>query len=388
MADSTKYQLHRRHLAECPHLAKGWNYTACECPIWFDGKIDGKRVRKSLDTTDMDRAMRRADRMAKGIEQDFCEGASGRTLQNAITQYLDDAAGRNLKPRSIESIRGTLTQLSAFCGPLRLNQLSSDLLLRFRDRRESKPRTKCKEVEHLRAFCALCLEREWIEKNWAKAVKTPLIADVATLPYTRHEIDKMLRACDTLGGKYASNEVRERGRAVLLTLLFTGLRISDVATLERGALEPSGHLVLRTTKTNVPIKVLLNLDAVRALEALPAPGGNPKYFFWSGVGDVKNTCSVSLWRTVSRIGELAGVHAYPHRFRDTFAVELLSAGADIRTVQKLLGHESVKTTEKHYAHFVREHQEILDRAVAALNFTPRPARPLPVSRIGNHRRNA
>ena len=58
----------------------------------------------------------------------------------------------------------------------------------------------------------------------------------------------------------------------------------------------------------------------------------------------------------------------PHRFRDTFAVELLLCGEDIRTVQLLLGHTSLRTTERHYSPFVSAFQQRLDRATAKLKF--------------------
>jgi site-specific recombinase XerD len=54
---------------------------------------------------------------------------------------------------------------------------------------------------------------------------------------------------------------------------------------------------------------------------------------------------------------------HPHRFRDTFAVELLKAGVDIRAVQKALGHKSLTTTEKYYAPWNKSQQAIMDKAI-------------------------
>ena len=76
---------------------------------------------------------------------------------------------------------------------------------------------------------------------------------------------------------------------------------------------------------------------------------------------------------MQRLGAIAKVKAQPHRFRDTFAVELLTNGVDIRSVQLLLGHKSVRTTEKHYADFVAAHQALLDSAVSTMNFQAKTA---------------
>jgi integrase/recombinase XerD len=139
-------------------------------------------------------------------------------------------------------------------------------------------------------------------------------------------------------------------------------------------------------KTGVPLKVLLHPDAAQCLTSLPVQ--NPEYFFWTGRGQLIR-CGKNIRRTIQRLGVLAGVaHAHPHRFRDTFAVQLLTNGADIRTVQLLLGHTSLKTTERHYAHFVAAHQAILDTAAATLDFRPKTARPLLVHSPKRRRRNA
>jgi integrase len=65
----------------------------------------------------------------------------------------------------------------------------------------------------------------------------------------------------------------------------------------------------------------------------------------------------------------AGIkNGHPHRFRDTFSVRLLEKGEQLRTVQLLLGHSSIKTTEKHYAPWVESFQATLDAATAKLDF--------------------
>jgi integrase len=73
-----------------------------------------------------------------------------------------------------------------------------------------------------------------------------------------------------------------------------------------------------------------------------------------------------LWRRKLRqVFKLAKIeHAHPHRFRHTFAVELLKKGVPIEEVSILLGHSSVRITERHYAAWVEARQEILRSHVA------------------------
>jgi integrase len=72
-------------------------------------------------------------------------------------------------------------------------------------------------------------------------------------------------------------------------------------------------------------------------------------------------------RVIARLGVIAKVaNAHPHRFRDTWAKTALLNGTPMRTVQLVLGHRSIRTTEEHYAPFVPEYQEMIDGATTAV----------------------
>jgi integrase len=93
---------------------------------------------------------------------------------------------------------------------------------------------------------------------------------------------------------------------------------------------------------------------------MPAREKSEQYWFWTGIGS-KETLAGNWRRTFRRLCEIAGVSGgHAHRFRDTLAVELLLEGVPMDRVSILLGHSSVKITERHYAPWVRSRQAQLE----------------------------
>lgn len=181
-----------------------------------------------------------------------------------------------------------------------------------------------------------------------------------TQPFSRLEIAAMSEAIETIRG---GDRYRDVLRAQFLCLLYTGLRRGDVVRLRRRAVA-NGRLIVRTSKRGTTVSLALRPAVRAALARIPRDG---EYFFWNGQGSPL-TAAGNLARSFQRVMARAGVKGHLHRFRDTFAVELLRTGADIRLVSKLLGHTSIRTTEKHYAPWVAAFQAQADRAVGRLDF--------------------
>ena len=100
---------------------------------------------------------------------------------------------------------------------------------------------------------------------------------------------------------------------------------------------------------------------VQALGAGVTNGG--QFYFWSGNGKVKTV--ITDWQSkLKELIQLAGVsNGHAHRFRDTFATELLLQGVPLERVSILLGHSSIRITERHYSPWVRSRQEQLEADV-------------------------
>ncbi len=161
-------------------------------------------------------------------------------------------------------------------------------------------------------------------------------------------------ACDGYPDK--ANAVRLK--ALVLLLRYSSLRIRDAVTLPRKRVQ-GDKLFLFTAKTGTPVYCPLPPIVMNALNAIP----DSTYYFWTGLSKPKS--AVGDWqRSLKRLFELGGVpDAHAHRFRDIFSVELLLAGVLIERVSILLGHQSVRITEKHYAPWVKARQEQLEADV-------------------------
>ena len=178
--------------------------------------------------------------------------------------------------------------------------------------------------------------------NPSAVIKPPKADQSPTLPFEKAQIETLLEVADQFRtqGRFGGGN-RQRIRAMILLLRYSGLRISDAAVLERSKLD-GDNLFLYTQKTGTPVRLPLPPQTVEALKA--APSDNPKYFFWNG--NCLPTSAVKIWeRTFQRVFEEANIpDGTAHRFRDTFAVELLLKGVPIEQVSILLGHSSLKIT--------------------------------------------
>jgi integrase/recombinase XerD len=348
----------RRHRKHCEHRAEGRKYRRCRCPLWVDGHIAGREIRQSIGTSDWQKAQDHV-REWEARESEPKGANEPITLRQAGESFIADVKSRQLSACTLYKYELLFRRMEDFArtnGFRYLREFDLQALDKFRSQWKEGPRSSLKKLERLRAFLRFSERRKWIESNPAVDLKAPKIPNRPTLPFTREEVLKILAAIDKYADRVGVAQA-QRVRAFVLLLRYSGMRIGDAVQCGPDRLK-GNRIFLYTQKTGVPVRCVLPDFVVCEIEA--APKSSQQFFFWTG--ESKLHTAVGIWQqslqTLFNIAGVQGGHA--HRFRDTFAVELLLAGVPLERVSVLLGHSSVRVTERHYAPWTKSRQEQLE----------------------------
>jgi integrase/recombinase XerD len=371
-----------RHSADCP-LADEPNHRRCQCPKHLSWSDNGRQYRRSAKTRSWDTASKKA----RAIELEHEQIAAGEkpkkheavSVAHAVEAYLADKRSQNLVEVTLQKLTTIFKkQLLAWCNNTGIHYLAELDLTKLRQWRNSWDGggiAAKKKQERVIGFFYFCISSGWIHDNPAKGLSKIKVDQKPTDYFPQQEFKKIIDATyiydsKTVDAKEMQNNAT-RLRVLTLLMRWSGLAIRDAVTLERTRLDKDDNLFPYRAKTGVPVYVPLPPDVAKQLRDIPpGPKPNPRYFFWSGNGQPKSV--VADWqRAYRKLFKLAALkHAddtpkrcFPHMFRDTFAVENLLAGVTLEKVSLLLGHSSIKTTERHYAPFVKARQEQIVAAV-------------------------
>ncbi|HEY6183031.1 MAG TPA: tyrosine-type recombinase/integrase [Terriglobales bacterium] len=352
--------IYRRHRKSCAHRTKGRQHRHCQCPIWVGGLLAGKKIRESLRVRNWQKAQETVREWEVEDRRDL--RPTRKPLSECWNEFLVDVEARRLHESTIGKYKFLKRQMEDYAKTRQLDfidEFDLSALGLFRSEWQDGPRTSAKKLERLRAFFEFAQQRKWIPDNPARYLKAPKITLCPTLPYTREEMLRILAATDRYEEEIEESGSRNAQRlpGLVLLLRYTGMRIGDAVRLTADQIT-GNRLFLYTQKTGVAVNTILPERVLRALEITPKI--TERHFFWDGKQQLG--IAVGSWRRrLAKVFELASVeNGHPHRFRDTFAVELLLSGVPIERVSILLGHQSVRVTERHYAPWVRARQEQLE----------------------------
>ena len=374
----------KRHTKECIERHDGRDpgrkYRRCQCSIHAEGHLGGIMYRRALNTASWTHAQDVVrEKEARGSWDDPSE-TKPVSIADAVTSFLQSLTAKsNGKSKSTTSkIRSTLLGINLewalktkrefsyglldFCrdkGFTTLDRLTVPVLTEYAASWTCGPQHRSKRIQLLRRFFRFCIASEWCQKNPALEMEHPNGKATAGRPQMPFDAQHLPQ--EGPEWKAILEQIKDMPRLLALTLLMrrAGLRISDAATFNRERIMQDGSIFLYMSKTSEPVSIPMHPELQAALDRItPNAAG---YYFWSGESEI--TTATDNWRRrFEQVFKRAGIEgAHPHRFRDTFAVDLLLRGVPIDQVSIVLGHSSVKITERHYLAFVAaRRQQIAD----------------------------
>ena len=190
------------------------------------------------------------------------------------------------------------------------------------------------------------------------------VGEPPTMPLTEDEYAELLDAIATV---HKDPERQRRVRALFQLMRWSGLAVGDALKLPRSHIgNGSGRFNVTTSRQKTGTHVCVPLPPEAARDILGMTNANPLYLFWDGSSDIVKTWTkyfiapVFVAARIKKAGNMVS-----HRLRDTFACYYLEKGVPLQDVSKMLGHESIKTTEKSYAKWVKGRQARLDTLIVA-----------------------
>jgi len=280
-------------------------------------------------------------------------------------EYLEIEQNRSQK--TIANYDHYLTRLIDFAGDIRVSDIDAELIRKWRlwlnrlgtnTSDELQKTTQNYHLIALRSFLKYCAKRDI----------PALSADKVELARTVRKQVTFLNP-EELARMFAQPDLNKlpglRDRAILELLFSSGLRVSELVGLDRDHVNLKRREFMVRGKGQKDRPIFISPDAAKWLgHYLEKREDNTKPLFvrYSGSkkvdlsGNFHRLTARSVQRMVARYALLAGItkHVSPHTLRHSFATDLLMNGADLRSVQALLGHSNISTTQI-YTHVTDPH---------------------------------
>ncbi len=273
----------------------------------------------------------------------------------ALSRALARGNGRPAAPPDVVATLGAPTVTDAI---LSMDVAGVRKFLEHLSRQHYSPATMARKIATLRSFHRWLEKRGLIATNPMLMIRTPKQSKRLPKAIDVEQVEKLLSAPDdgTLLGS--------RDRAILETLYSTGIRVSELVGINRGDIDETEAALIVRGKGRKERIVPLGSHAVAALRHYASAldvelartgqrGDHESPLFINKHGGRLSTRSVR--RKVSKYLAQAGLdpNISPHTLRHSFATHLLDNGADLRSVQELLGHQSLSTTQV-YTHLTTQ----------------------------------
>lgn len=289
-------------------------------------------------------------------------------FQKAKTDFLEYLEiEQNRSQRTIRNYDHYLTRLVDFAGDIKVSDIDAELIRKWRlwlnrlgtnTSDELQKTTQNYHLIALRSFLKFCAKRD-ISAMPAEKIELARTVRKQVTFLNEEELGRLLDQpkLDTLPGL--------RDRAILELLFSSGLRVSELVGLDREHINLKRREFMVRGKGQKDRPIFISEAAAYWLEQYLAKRQDttrPLFVRYSGSkkvdtsGNFHRLTARSVQRLVTRYALLAGItkHVSPHTLRHSFATDLLMNGADLRSVQALLGHSNISTTQI-YTHVTDPH---------------------------------
>lgn len=298
--------------------------------------------------------------------------------------HLDEAVERFLShlsaTRAAHTVKAYGTDLAQFvayaleAGITQVQHLNERLVRSWLDScRAISRRTRERKLHCLRTFFKYCHAMGWLDHDPSANIALPMQKRPLPRFLTPAQAEQLMQAPEP-----DYDPLRLRDRAILEMLYATGVRISELVGLDIDAIDFEQSAARVRGKGGRARVVLFGQAAHEALveylqRARPQlinPHKPTRALFLNAQG---GRLSVrSMHRLVKRYGQQVGVDISPHALRHSFATHMLDGGADLRTVQELLGHQRLSTTQI-YTHLTLDRlRQTVNRALPSLTLEDDP----------------
>ncbi len=291
-------------------------------------------------------------------------------ISEALTDFLEHLeveGGRS--PKTIVNYQLYLERFIDFAGDITVDKITSEVIRRYRLwLNRYKNETTNEELSLITQSYHLIALRGFLTYLSRRNI-TSLAADKIILPKTARkqvtflQYDEVVRMINQIP---TDNEAGLRDRAIVELLFSSGLRVSELVNLNRDHINLSRREFMVRGKGQKDRPVFISKSAAEHVSSyLDARTDNLPALFLSYSrrnaapnlsGDYRRLSARSIQRMISQYARLAGItkHVSPHTMRHSFATDLLMNGADLRSVQSLLGHSNISTTQV-YTHVTDQH---------------------------------
>jgi integrase/recombinase XerD len=262
--------------------------------------------------------------------------------QNSIEAYLNDVSKLE---RYFSETGGDVT-------PVMVTYPDLKAFLGWYGTDNNNTRTQSRVLSGVRAFYKFLLIEGEIDENPASLIESPRIGLKLPEVLSVIEIDRMIDEIDL------SKPEGHRNKAIIETLYGCGLRVSELVNLRLTDIHYGEGFVVVTGKGNKQRLVPVNSKALKEMDIYKKdrdrlPVIHDQNVLFLNRRGARLTRAM-IFTIIKDLAAKAGIrkNISPHTFRHSFATHMIEAGADLRAVQEMLGHESILTTEI-YTHIDR-----------------------------------